>query len=137
VLYPFGFGLSYSEFELETVDTQFDGNNININVSVTNKGEVVGKEVVQMYYGAPMGGLGNPLKSLVAYKKTKNLEPNQSQVLSFSIDIKQLASYDDSGVTGHPFSFVLEAGEYPIYLGNSVRHALEVMRVELKRFDRC
>jgi beta-glucosidase len=131
VLYPFGFGLSYSEFELETLDTQFDGSYININVSVTNKGPFVGKEVVQMYYGAPMGGLGNPLKSLVAYKKTKNLEPNQSDVLYFSIDIKQLASYDDSGVTGHPFSFVLEAGEYPIYLGNSVRHALEVMRVEL------
>jgi beta-glucosidase len=132
VLYPFGFGLSYSEFELETLDTQFDGSHININVSITNKGSLEGKEVVQMYYGAPMGGLGNPLKSLVAYKKTKNLEPNKSEVLSFSIDIKQLASYDDSGATGHPFSFVLEAGEYPIYLGNNVRDAKEVMRVELK-----
>lgn len=83
VIYPFGFGLSYSEFELETLDTKFDGNHININVSVTNKGAFAGKEVVQMYYGAPMGGLGNPLKSLVAYKKTKNLEPNQSDVLYF------------------------------------------------------
>ena len=131
VLYPFGFGLSYSEFELETFDAQFDGSHIHIIVSVTNKGSLAGKEVVQMYYGAPMGGLGNPLKSLVAYKKTKSLEPNQSEVLSFSIDIKQLASYDDSGLTGHPFSFVLEVGEYPIYLGNSVRNAKEVMRVEL------
>jgi beta-glucosidase len=132
VLYPFGFGLSYSPFSMETVSTQFDGSHINIKVSVTNTGSIAGKEVVQLYFGAPMGVLGKSLKSLVAFKKTKNIEPNQSDVLSFSIDIKEMASYDDSGATGHPFSFVLEAGEYLIHMGNSVRHTKEVMRVELK-----
>ncbi len=132
VLYPFGFGLSYSSFSMETVSTQFDGSHINIKVSVTNTGSIPGKEVVQLYFGAPMGMLGKSLKSLVAFKKTKNIEPNQSEVLSFSIDIKEMASYDDSGATGHPFSFVLEAGEYLIHMGNSVRHTKEVMRVELK-----
>jgi beta-glucosidase len=132
VLYPFGFGLSYSSFSMETVSTQFDGSQINIKVSVTNTGSIAGKEVVQLYFGAPMGVLGKSLKSLVAFKKTKNIEPNQSEVLSFSIDIKEMASYDDSGATGHPFSFVLEAGEYLIHMGNSVRHTKEVMRVELK-----
>jgi beta-glucosidase len=132
VLYPFGFGLSYSSFSMETVSTQFDGSHINIKVSVTNTGSIAGKEVVQLYFGAPMGVLGKSLKSLVAFKKTKNIEPNQSEVLSFSIDIKEMASYDDSGATGHPFSFVLEAGEYLIHMGNSVRHTKEVMRVELK-----
>jgi beta-glucosidase len=132
VLYPFGFGLSYSSFSMEAVSTQFDGSHINIKVSVTNTGSIAGKEVVQLYFGAPMGVLGKPLKSLVAFKKTKNIEPNQSEVLSFSIDIKEMASYDDSGATGHPFSFVLEAGEYLIHMGNSVRHTKEVMRVELK-----
>jgi beta-glucosidase len=132
VLYPFGFGLSYSSFSMETVSTQFDGSHINIKVSVTNTGSIAGKEVVQLYYGAPMGVLGKSLKSLVAFKKTKNIEPNQSEVLSFSVDIKEMASYDDSGATGHPFSFVLEAGEYLIHMGNSVRHTKEVMRVELK-----
>jgi beta-glucosidase len=132
VLYPFGFGLSYSSFSMETVSTQFDGSHINIKVSVTNTGSIAGKEVVQLYFGAPMGVLGKSLKSLVAFKKTKNIEPNQSDVLSFSIDIKEMASYDDSGATGHPFSFVLEAGEYLIHMGNSVRHTKEVMRVELK-----
>jgi beta-glucosidase len=132
VLYPFGFGLSYSSFSMETVSTQFDGSQINIKVSVTNTGSIAGKEVVQLYFGAPMGVLGKSLKSLVAFKKTKNIEPNQSDVLSFSIDIKEMASYDDSGATGHPFSFVLEAGEYLIHMGNSVRHTKEVMRVELK-----
>jgi beta-glucosidase len=132
VLYPFGFGLSYSSFSMETVSTQFDGSHINIKISVTNTGSIAGKEVVQLYFGAPMGVLGKSLKSLVAFKKTKNIEPNQSVVLSFSIDIKEMASYDDSGATGHPFSFVLEAGEYLIHMGNSVRHTKEVMRVELK-----
>jgi beta-glucosidase len=132
VLYPFGFGLSYSSFSMETVSTQFDGSHINIKVSVTNTGSIAGKEVVQLYFGAPMGVLGKSLKSLVAFKKTKNIEPNQTEVLSFSIDIKEMASYDDSGATGHPFSFVLEAGEYLIHMGNSVRHTKEVMRVELK-----
>jgi beta-glucosidase len=132
VLYPFGFGLSYSSFSMETVSTQFDGSHINIKVSVTNTGSIAGKEVVQLYFGAPMGVLGKSLKSLVAFKKTKSIEPNQSEVLSFSIDIKEMASYDDSGATGHPFSFVLEAGEYLIHMGNSVRHTKEVMRVELK-----
>jgi beta-glucosidase len=132
VLYPFGFGLSYSSFSIETVSTQFDGSHINIKISVTNTGSIAGKEVVQLYFGAPMGVLGKSLKSLVAFKKTKNIEPNQSDVLSFSIDIKEMASYDDSGATGHPFSFVLEAGEYLIHMGNSVRHTKEVMRVELK-----
>jgi beta-glucosidase len=132
VLYPFGFGLSYSSFSMETVSTQFDGSHINIKISVTNTGSIAGKEVVQLYFGAPMGVLGKSLKSLVAFKKTKNIEPNQSEVLSFSIDIKEMASYDDSGATGHPFSFVLEAGEYLIHMGNSVRHTKEVMRVELK-----
>jgi beta-glucosidase len=132
VLYPFGFGLSYSSFSMETVSTQFDGSHINIKVSVTNTGSIPGKEVVQLYFGAPMGMLGKSLKSLIAFKKTKSIEPNQSEVLSFSIDIKEMASYDDSGATGHPFSFVLEAGEYLIHMGNSVRHTKEVMRVELK-----
>lgn len=132
VLYPFGFGLSYSSFSMETVSTQFDGSHINIKVSVTNTGSIAGKEVVQLYFGAPMGVLGKSLKSLATFKKTKNIEPNQSEVLSFSIDIKEMASYDDSGATGHPFSFVLEAGEYLIHMGNSVRHTKEVMRVELK-----
>lgn len=131
VLYPFGFGLSYSSFSMEAVSTQFDGSHINIKVSVTNTGSISGKDVVQIYFGAPMGVLGKPLKSLVAFKKTKNLEPSQSEILSFSIDIKEMASYDDSGATGHPFSFVLEAGEYLIHMGNSVRHTKEVMRVEL------
>ncbi|PKM64876.1 MAG: beta-glucosidase [Firmicutes bacterium HGW-Firmicutes-20] len=132
VLYPFGFGLSYSTFTMEAVSTQFDGSHVYIDVSITNTGTVAGKEVVQLYFGAPMGVLGKPLKSLIAYKKTKLIEPNQSEILSFTIDIKEMASYDDSGATGNPFCYVLEAGEYLIHMGNSVRHTKEILRVELK-----
>lgn len=131
VLYPFGFGLSYSQFSIETVSTKLEADIVNIDVSVTNVGEVAGKEVVQLYVGAPMGMLGKPLKSLVAYKKTSQLEVGQTEILSLTIDIKQFASFDDSGVTGHPFSYVLEAGEYVLYMGNSVRHTQEIMRVDV------
>lgn len=131
VLYPFGFGLSYTQFSLETVSTKSDANIVDIDVSVTNVGSVAGKEVVQLYVGAPMGMLGKPLKSLIAFKKTSLLNVGQSEICSFTFDISQLASYDDSGVTGHPYSFVLEAGEYKIYLGNSVRHTNEIMGVEV------
>ncbi|MBS3991455.1 MAG: glycoside hydrolase family 3 protein [Erysipelothrix sp.] len=132
VLYPFGFGLSYTEFKIETVSTKFENNTVVLNIDVTNTGEVSGKEVVQVYYGAPMGQLGKPLKSLVSYQKTNLLQPSQTQTLEFSINLKECASYDDSGITGHPYGFVLEAGNYIFYVGNNVRDAKEAMNVELK-----
>ena len=131
VMYPFGFGLSYTQFEIETVSSHFDGAMIELQVKVTNIGNHPGKEVVQVYYGAPMGKLGKSLKSLTAYKKTEVLSSGQSETLSFSIALSELASYDDSGVTGHRFSYVLEAGEYPIYVGNSVRDAAVATTVTL------
>ncbi len=126
VAYPFGYGLSYTDFDIETLSAEDSGGQIRLSVKVTNTGDVAGREVVQVYFGAPQGRLGRPVKELAAFEKTKLLAPNESEVLSICYDIDRMAAYDDSGVTGHKYCYVLEAGEYIIYVGNSVRDAKAV-----------
>lgn len=124
VLYPFGFGLSYTEFSSENVSFEVDGEKINLSVVVKNKGKTAGKEVIQVYVSAPQGKLGKPARSLVEFKKTKLLQPGECEELKFTVTKKEFASYDDNGCTGHKFCYVLEAGEYQIYAGNDVRGAV-------------
>lgn len=126
VLFPFGFGLSYTSFDISADNVSITDGKINIEVTVTNTGNYSGKEVVQVYYGAPNGKLGKSAKSLAVYKKTDVLKPNQSQKLDIFFDISSMASYDDSGKTSKRFCYVLEQGEYPIYVGNSVRNVKKV-----------
>lgn len=121
VLYPFGYGLSYTTFKTTTDQVTTNENEITVRVTVQNTGKVEGKEVVQVYYGAPQGKLGKPAKELAAFAKTRLLAPGESQTLTLTYDTKDMASYDDSGITGHDSSYVLEAGDYSIYVGNSVR----------------
>lgn len=123
VQFEFGYGLSYTDFSIETVEAQVDDKNVSLAIKVTNIGDkYVGKEVVQVYYEAPQGELGKPARQLCAYEKTKNLKPGQSQILNINFELEQLASYDDSGITGHKSCYVLEAGEYNFYVGNSVKN---------------
>ncbi len=123
VLYPFGFGLSYTDFTVEV--TGFEkADTAKVKTTVTNTGSCPGKEVVQVYVQAPQGLLGKPLRSLVAFGKTEILEPGQSQTLELEISDYRMASYDDSGVTGHKSCYVLEAGEYMLYAGSSVRNCV-------------
>lgn len=123
VLYPFGFGLSYTKFQLDSVGISKQ-EKIVIACKVTNIGKVFkGREVVQLYVEAPQGKLGKPARELVAFAKTKLLDTMESQVITFEIPIEQLASFDDSGVTGYANSYVLEQGMYSFYVGNSVRNA--------------
>jgi len=122
VLFPFGFGLSYTDFKIQTVTCEnVDNSSIYIRVSVQNTGAAAGKEVVQIYAQAPQGLLGKPLRSLAAFQKTKELKPGEMQYLDFTLMHSALASYDDSGITGHKSCYVLEAGTYQLYAGNSVR----------------
>ena len=125
VLYPFGYGLSYTDFEISATCVDENGK-IKINATVTNVGGVSGKEVVQAYFGAPNGKLGKSAKELVAYAKTKELKPQESQTLTLEFDVDRMRAYDDSGVTGNKYCYVLEAGQYIIYLGNSVSDATAV-----------
>ena len=126
VVYPFGFGLSYTEFDISTTSVKAENGRINVNVTVKNTGTVAGKEVVQVYYTAPGAGNGSAKLSkssisLAAYEKTKLLAPGESQELTLSYDIADMASFDDTGKTGHPDCYVLEAGNYFIRVGNSVK----------------
>ncbi len=121
VLYPFGFGLSYTTFNVQTESFEETDSSICVNVSVKNSGSYKGKEVVQLYVNAPQGQLGKPALELKAYAKTDELLPGCCQTLRFKVDKSAFASYDDSGCTGHKSCFVLEAGTYTIFIGTSVR----------------
>ena len=125
VLYPFGFGLSYTTFALETQYREENGKCC-LDVTVQNTGDRPGAEVVQVYVNPPQGKLGKPLRNLVAFQKTGVIDPGENEVLHFAIDPADFASYDDSGVTGHPYCYVLEAGGYGIYVGSDVRSAKQV-----------
>lgn len=123
VRYPFGFGLSYTSFDVTTVGADAGKDKLRFQIKVKNTGTVSGKEVVQVYAEAPQGKLGKPLRSLISFKKTDLLEPGEEQELLLEIDYSYLASYDDSGVTGNRSCFVLEEGLYNIYVGTDVRNA--------------
>lgn len=126
VLYPFGFGLSYTDFEIKFVDLIENVDDILLKVKVKNTGNVSGKEVVQVYAEAPVRKLGKAARNLVAFKKTMLLEAGMEEVLELKIPYSYFASFDDSGVTGHKNSFVLEAGNYKLYVGSDVRVSIEV-----------
>lgn len=123
VRYPFGFGLSYTNFEITPVHTSGDGSRITIRCAVKNTGGFSGKEVVQVYCEAPQGKLGKPSRILCGYEKTKLLEPGETQELDITFRIADFASYDDSGVSGSRCCWVLEGGEYNFYVGSDVRSA--------------
>lgn len=122
VVYPFGFGLSYTTFQLSDVEAACLGDKILLSVKVTNTGSLAGKEVVQVYFGAPSGKMEKAAKELCGFAKTKLLAPQESQVLTITFDIKDMASFDEYGVIKKS-SYVLEKGTYHIYVGTDVRRA--------------
>lgn len=111
--YPFGFGLSYTNFTM----TAEAGESLCFDVTVTNTGAVSGKEVAQLYVSAPDGKLGKAKRVLVGYKKTDLLAPGESQTLRIPVSESDFASFDDSGITGNKDCFVLEQGSYVFHLG--------------------
>lgn len=123
VLYPFGFGLSYTEFEIKTEKAEITEGAVKLSVSVKNIGSYKGKEVIEVYCEAPQGRLGKAARVLCGFEKTRELAPQEEQVVEIAVDISKLASYDDSGVTGNKSCYVLEAGEYKFYVGSDVRSA--------------
>ena len=124
-LYPFGFGLSYTCFEMNS-KAYLNDDKIIVEATVQNRGDYDGKEVVQVYFGAPNGKLGKASRELVAYAKTKMLKKGESQTLTLEFLINDMCAYDDSGASGNENCYVLEAGQYIIYVGNSSRNLLPV-----------
>lgn len=125
VNYPFGYGLSYTEFAIEPLRAGEEDGTICVDVRVTNMGSRAGKEVVQLYYRAPQGVLGKPLEVLGAFAKTELLGAGQSQVLRLKMPVNAMASYDDLGKI-QASAYVLEAGNYSFRIGNSVRNTVKL-----------
>ena len=121
VLYPFGFGLSYTDFEITHNQTTADENGFNIEFTVKNTGKRAGREVAQVYVQKPCGRLGNPKLCLVGFAKTKELQPDESQDLGIYVDFYSLTSFDDCGSTNHAGAYVTERGEFSLFLGKNVR----------------
>ena len=135
VLYPFGYGLTYTSFKFDTVSAEDKRNEkrINLKIKITNTGNAASKEVAQIYLRAPQGKLGKAERVLVDFEKTELLEPGKSQVLDFSIPYESFASYDDGGYTGNKACFLLEEGNYKVYAGSDVRSAQEVLSFDLSQ----
>ena len=126
VLYPFGFGLSYTYFDIISNGFDVEAGKVTISVTVTNIGDYKGKQVVQAYVAKPQGKLGKPVVELVGFAKTKELKADESETLDIVFTNYQMASYDDSGVTGFKSAYVLEEGTYIFYVGDSVRNLTRV-----------
>lgn len=114
VLYPFGYGLSYTTFRQEMGQLSEADGIISVDVTVTNTGDTAGKDVVQLYYNPPYtnGGIEKASVNLIAFDKTDELAPGESQTLTVSFAAEDMASYDTYGVGG----YILEAGDYEISL---------------------
>ncbi|MDD5863434.1 MAG: glycoside hydrolase family 3 C-terminal domain-containing protein [Firmicutes bacterium] len=125
VVYPFGYGLSYTKFDLQTVNAGEENGVISLSVRVRNVGSRPGKEVVQVYASAPQGKLGKAGRSLVAFQKTKLLAPGEEETLHLIFDRYAFASFDDTGAVCKS-AYVLEKGDYRFYVGTDVRSAAAV-----------
>ncbi|MCQ2587016.1 MAG: glycoside hydrolase family 3 C-terminal domain-containing protein [Treponema sp.] len=133
VRYPFGYGLSYTTFQISCTNASNDEKNrtVKISIKVKNTGSCNGKEVPQIYIQTPDGKLGKASRVLVEFAKTQELKPGQEEAIDFTIPYETFASYDDSGVTGNKSAFILEAGEYNVYSGNSVRATEKILSFNL------
>ncbi len=126
VLYPFGFGLTYTTFTQEFVSAELKDDTVYLQVKVTNTGSFKCKDVVEAYVNAPQGKLGKAEKVLTGFAKTKELAPAESEIVSIQFPLYYCASYDDSGKTGNKSCYVLEEGEYSIFVGDNVRDSVKV-----------
>ena len=118
VAYPFGYGLSYTQFQYDDAHasaTEY-ADPLTLTVTVKNTGKVAGREVVEVYLSAPEGKLGKPQKELIAFGKTELLDPGESQELSFAVEKRDLASFDEE-----KSSWIAEPGEYELKIGASSR----------------
>lgn len=130
--YPFGYGLSYTDFKMRAYDIDVDGSLVDFCVEVTNTGKVAGKEVVQCYISCPDGKLEKPYQDLCAYAKTDCLEPGEKEELILSFDLTDMASYDEERAY-----FILEPGKYVIRYGNSSRNTHVAFVIELEKEVVC
>ena len=126
VLYDFGYGLSYTTFDIAVDDVTADADKVSVTATVTNTGDVAGKEVVEIYFSAPEGRILKPYQELVAYGKTDIIEPGASQTLTISFQTSEMSSYYEDAA-----AYILEAGDYIIRVGNSSRNTVPAAVITL------
>ncbi|MDD4367647.1 MAG: glycoside hydrolase family 3 C-terminal domain-containing protein [Oscillospiraceae bacterium] len=134
VLFPFGFGLSYSQFSLQSAARR-QGRQVELDCLVRNAGPYPGRRVIQVYLRAPQGQLGRPSRELAAFAKTGLLAAGGQERLQLTFDLADCAAFDDSGKSGFPYAWVLEAGSYEVLAGWDVRQARTVLRFELDQTE--
>ena len=123
VVYPFGYGLSYTTFTQEMGAISEDNGTISFDVTVTNTGDVAGKDVVEVYYNPPYtnGGIEKASANLIQFEKTEVLQPGDSQTITVSFDAEDMASYDTYGAG----CYVLEAGDYQISINSDSHNVID------------
>lgn len=131
VLYPFGYGLSYTEFDICDCAMKISGNGVETKLMFTckvkNTGtKYSGREIVQLYVEKPANGMGRPARELIGFAKTRNLDCLEEEEIQIEIPVNRIASFDDSGVSGYKNSYVLETGEYHFHAGANIRDTVEV-----------
>ena len=120
IIYPFGYGLSYSKFKLDLINLDVNNKKFMFNIKVKNIGNYFGKEVTQIYLRKPSGSLGNPDYELVGFKKTKLLDSNEEDILNIIVDLDDFAMFNEID------SYILEKGVYKFYLGNDSINLQEI-----------
>jgi beta-glucosidase len=129
VAYPFGFGLSYTTFEMKDERLKMKNDRIEVSVTVKNTGSMAGKQVVQVYVQAPKGKLEKPAQELKAFAKTRELKPGESQTLTMSLLLRDLASFDEAAS-----QWLTEAGTYTFRIGFSSRDIKATLPLALKEY---
>ncbi len=128
VIYPFGYGLNYSEFSIADYQATLEGKKVIVSATITNIGKYPGKETLQAYLACPIDKLDKPVKDLVGFTKTKELAPNESQQVTVGFDLADFASYDEQST-----SYILEKGLYTILCGNSSDNLTAVVALSLQQ----
>lgn len=129
VIYPFGYGLSYTSFEQKMGDVSYKDGKVTFDVTVTNTGDTAGKDVVEVYYNPPYtdGGIEKASKNLVAFEKTEKLEPGASETVKIEFDDDDMASYDDKDAK----AWVLEKGDYSISIQSDSHHVIDSEKINV------
>lgn len=125
-LFPFGFGLGYTDFRLEPEAVTLAGEQVTVSAQVRNTGAFSGKEVVQLYLSSPWGALDQPAQALAAYGKTRELSPGESCRMELRLRMSDLASFDESRN-----AYILEKGDYVLRCGNSSRKSKPIALLRL------
>ena len=130
VAYPFGFGLSYTTFAFSKPVVKAKGKDaVEVSITVKNTGSVSGKEVAQVYVKAPKGNLEKPAQELKAFAKSRELKPGESEVLTMTIPVRMLASFDEANS-----QWLTEAGTYTFCIGNSSRNIAATATLKLGEY---